>query len=66
MAGQKQTWYQKAMMMTSAEVAAIGIRAMLARRYNVVPGFLNWLTALFTMITPDRVNAAAAYRVMKN
>ena len=65
-AGQKQTWYQKAMMMTSAEVAAIGIRAMLARRYNVVPGFLNWLTALFTMITPDRVNAAAAFRLMKN
>jgi uncharacterized protein len=65
-AGQKKTWYQSAMMMTSAEVAAIGIRAMLKRRYSVVPGFLNWLTALFTMITPDPINAAAAYRLMKN
>ena len=64
--GQKPTAYQRAMMMTSADVARIGIRAMLARRYSVVPGFLNWLTALFTMVTPDRVNAAAAYRLMKN
>jgi uncharacterized protein len=64
--GQKKTWYQERMMMTSAEVAAIGIRAMLARRYSVVPGFLNWLTSLFTMVTPDPVNAAAAWRLMKN
>ena len=64
--GQKPTAYQRAMMMTSAEVAAIGIKAMLKGRYSVVPGFLNWLTALFTMITPDPVNAAAAYRLMKN
>jgi uncharacterized protein len=64
--GQKPTAYQRAMMMTSADVAAIGIKAMLKGRYSVVPGFLNWLTALFTMITPDPVNAAAAYRLMKN
>ena len=63
---QKKTWYQEMMMMTSAQVAGIGIRAMLKRRYSVVPGFLNWLTALFTMVTPDPVNAAATYRVMKN
>ena len=47
-------------------VAAIGVKAMLKGRYSVVPGFLNWLAALMTMITPDRVNAAAAYRMMKN
>ncbi|MGH8441453.1 MAG: SDR family NAD(P)-dependent oxidoreductase [Nevskiaceae bacterium] len=64
--GQKPTAYQRMMMMTSAQVAAIGIRAMLKRRYSVVPGFLNWLSSLFTMITPDPVNAAAAYRLMKN
>jgi short-subunit dehydrogenase len=64
--GQRTTAYQRAMMMTSAEVAAIGIRAMLQRRYSVVPGFLNWLAAVFTMITPDPINAAAAYRLMKN
>jgi short-subunit dehydrogenase len=64
--GQKTTAYQRLMMMTSAEVAAIGVRAMLQGRYSVVPGFLNWLAALMTMITPDRVNAATAYRLMKN
>ena len=64
--GQKPTAYQRMMMMTSADVAAIGVKAMLKGRYSVVPGFLNWLTALFTMITPDPVNAAAAYRLMKN
>jgi len=64
--GQKPTAYQRAMMMTSEAVAAIGIRAMLKGRYSVVPGFLNWVMALFTMITPDPVNAAAAYRLMKN
>lgn len=64
--GQKPTAYQRMMMMTSSEVAAIGVKAMLKGRYSVVPGFLNWLTALFTMITPDPVNAAAVYRLMKN
>jgi short-subunit dehydrogenase len=64
--GQEKTWYQKLLMMTSAEVAGIGIRAMLKRRYSVVPGFMNWLTAVFTMITPDPVNAAVAYQAMKN
>jgi uncharacterized protein len=64
--GQKPTAYQRMMMMTSADVAAIGIKAMLKGRYSVVPGILNWLTALFTMVTPDPVNAAAAYRLMKN
>ena len=64
--GQKPTAYQRLMMMSSADVARIGIRAMLKGRYSVVPGFLNWLSALFTMVTPDPVNAAAAYRLMKN
>ena len=64
--GQRPTAYQRMMMMTSAQVAAIGVKAMLKGRYSVVPGFLNWLTSLFTMITPDPVNAAAAYRLMKN
>ena len=64
--GQKPTAYQRFMMMTSADVARIGIRAMLAGRYNVVPGFLNWLAALLTFVTPDPVNAAAAARLMKN
>lgn len=64
--GQKPTAYQRLMMMTSAQVAGIGIRAMLKRRYNVVPGFLNWLVSVFTFITPDPLNAATASRLMKN
>jgi short-subunit dehydrogenase len=64
--GQKTTAYQRMMMMPSAEVAAIGVQAMLKGRYSVVPGFLNWLSSLFTMITPDPVNAATVYRLMKN
>ena len=64
--GQRRTWFHNATMMTSEKVAAAGIRAMLARRYSVVPGFMNWLTALLTNLTPDPVNAALTYRVMKN
>jgi uncharacterized protein len=64
--GQRKTWYQKLLMMTSADVAGIGIRAMLKRRYSVVPGFMNWLTAVFTQVTPDPVNCAVAYQAMKN
>lgn len=64
--GQKQTWFHKATMMSAAEVARIGVQAMLKRRYSVVPGFMNWLTTLFTFITPDPVNAAVTYRAMKN
>ena len=64
--GQRRTWFHNATIMTSADVAAAGIRAMLQRRYSVVPGFMNWLTALFTNLTPDPVNAAVTYRAMKN
>lgn len=64
--GQKRTWFHNATMMTSAEVAAIGIEAMLKRRYSVVPGLMNRLAALMTFVTPDPVNAAITYRAMKN
>jgi hypothetical protein len=65
-AGQERGWFHRMTMMSSAQVAAIGVRAMLKRRYSVVPGFLNWLMAVFTMVTPDPINAAVAYQVMKN
>ena len=64
--GQKQTWFHKATMMGAAEVARIGVQAMLKRRYSVVPGFMNWLTSMFTFITPDPINAAVTYQAMKN
>ena len=64
--GQKRTWFHNATMMTSAKVAAIGIEAMLRRRYSIVPGFMNWLTSLTTFVTPDRWLAAVTYGAMKN
>lgn len=65
-AGQRRTWFHNMTMMTSDQVAAIGVRAMLARRYSIVPGFMNWLTALLVNLTPDPWNAAVTYRAMKN
>ena len=64
--GQKRTWFHNATMMSSARVADIGIRAMLKRRYSIVPGFMNWLTSIMVTLTPDPINAAVTYRAMKN
>jgi uncharacterized protein len=64
--GQKHTWFHNLTMMTSESVARAGIRAMLKRRYSVVPGWMNWLTTLFTFITPDPINAAVTWQAMKN
>jgi len=64
--GQKQTWYQRVTMMGSAEVAAIGIRAMLKRKGSVVTGWFNALMAFFTRLTPRPMLARTAYQLMKN
>ncbi len=64
--GQKLLWAHKATMMSAAEVAHSGIRAMLNRRYSLVPGWINWITTLFTFVTPDWANAALAYKAMKD
>lgn len=64
--GQKRNWFHNATMMTSPEVAGIGIRAMLARRYLVVPGWFNALSAFFTRLTPRPVLAWLAARLMRN
>lgn len=65
-AGQRRTWFHNATMMASRDVARIGIEAMLGRRYSVVPGWMNKITAFFTHLTPDPVNAAITYQAMKN
>lgn len=64
--GQQATAYQKRMMMTSAEVARIGVEAMLRGRPSVVPGWLNALTAWATRLAPRRLNAALAERLMES
>jgi short-subunit dehydrogenase len=65
-AGQHRTWFHESTIMTSAKVARIAIRAMEKRRYSVVPGFMNWLTAFFTRFTPRPVLAWMTYMAMRN
>ncbi len=64
-AGQKRNWFHNATMMTSADVAAIGVRAMLKRRASVVTGWLNTLMALSTRLTPLTWMAAISRWAMK-
>lgn len=64
-AGQTATPYQRMMMMKSADVARIGIDALLRGKSSVVPGFLNAMTAWSTRLMPRRLQAAVAYRLMK-
>jgi uncharacterized protein len=64
--GQKATFYQRMVMMSSERVTQIGIRAMLNGRSSVVPGIVNTLTAWSTRLMPRRVQALMAYQVMRN
>lgn len=64
--GQKKTWFHEATMMSSAAVARIGIRAMLKRRYDVVPGWLNAFNCFLARLTPRPVLAWMTYRMMRN
>jgi len=65
-AGQKKTFYQRATMMTSAEVARMGVKAMLKRRTSIVTGFFNWLMAMSPRFTPKPVVLWLADRAMRN
>ena len=64
--GQKATFYQRLMMMQARPVAKIGIRAMLAGKPSVVPGFLNKLTIFSNRFTPRSIQSRVAYLLMKN
>jgi short-subunit dehydrogenase len=57
-AGQKVPRGGERMMMSPARCARIGLRAMLRRRRNVLPGFSNRLIAFFAWLVPRRVMAA--------
>lgn len=62
-AGQQQhSPFQRLMMMQSADVARIGVQAMLQRRASVVPGFFNALMVWLNRLAPRRVSAAASQR----
>lgn len=62
--GQQASRYQRLVMMSSAEVARIGIEAMLAGKSSVVPGWINAVMVWSNRLIPRRWSAAAVYRLM--
>ena len=63
--GQEATKYQRMAMMRSAEVARIGIEAMLKGKPSVVPGYFNAVMAWSNRLIPRRLSAAIAERLMR-
>jgi hypothetical protein len=63
--GQTATLYQRLMLMTSAEVARVGVRALLRGRGSVVPGLANKLGAFSMRFMPRRLAAAVAWLTMR-
>ena len=57
---------RRILMMSSPQVAAVGVRGMLERRSSVVAGWLNWLFTLLTGISPDWLNARIARELFRN
>ena len=64
-AGQKTTTYQRLTMMESADVARIGIEAVLKGRSSVVAGGFNALAAWSMRLIPRQFQAAMSNLVMK-
>jgi uncharacterized protein len=64
--GQRKTFYQRMVMMESADVVRISLDAMLRRRASVVPGRMNAFAAWSTRFMPRRLAAALAERTMKS
>lgn len=62
--GQKPTGYQRMAMMQSADVTEIGLKAMLAGKPGVVPGFFNAMSAWSNRLIPRRFSAAVAEKLM--
>ena len=62
--GQSPTLYQRLVMMESHRVARIGISALLRRRSEVVPGWINAMTAFTTRFMPRPLAAAVTRRLM--
>jgi short-subunit dehydrogenase len=60
-AGQTPSLYERLVMMPSTRAAQVGIRAMLARRSSVVPGWINALTVWILRLLPRRAAAFFAY-----
>ncbi|MEL7060936.1 MAG: SDR family oxidoreductase [Acidobacteriota bacterium] len=63
---QRRTLYQRLLMMSSARVAKIGLRALLAQRRSVVPGIGNRIGAFSTRLVPRSVATRVAHVTMRN
>ncbi len=63
--GLGQGWYHRLTSMTSATVAGIGIRAMLARRTLKIPGLGNRLTIFGTRFAPRSAVVRLVHRLME-
>lgn len=63
--GQRPTLYQRLVMMKSADVARIGVNAMLQNRPSVVPGRLNALSVWSNRLMPRRLSARVSERLMR-
>lgn len=63
-AGQQATLYQRLLMMNSADVVRIGLKAMFSRKPSVVAGWLNAFMVWSNRLLPRRWSAAVAYRLM--
>ncbi|MBW2263191.1 MAG: SDR family oxidoreductase [Deltaproteobacteria bacterium] len=63
--GQELTLYQRLTMMPPEKVVRCGLRGMLGRRSNVVPGLFNWFMAWNTRFVPRRLSAIAAHMLMR-
>lgn len=65
-AGQRPTLYQRLFMMPSEPVARLGLKALAKNKPSVIPGPLNKLMAQSLRLMPRRLQAAAAYQLMRN
>jgi len=64
--GQRATRYQRLVMMRSAPVVRIGLRALAKGRASIVPGWLNSVTAWSNRFMPRSVQRKVAFSLMRN
>jgi len=63
--GQETTTYSRIFGMSSADVAKIGVKAMLAERSSVIAGWRNWLSITLSSVFPRHVRAWMPWQMMK-
>ena len=63
--GQETTTYSRIFGMSSADVAKIGVKAMVAERGSVIAGWRNWLSITMSSIFPRHVRAWLTWQMMK-